>query len=106
MIATETVSTSSITVPPGFDSRLASLAEHELVAAAKHGQTEALEVLFGRCSHKVLLATRRITKNHEDAEDALQDSLLRAFVHIKDFDGRSSFTTWLTRIAINSALMM
>jgi RNA polymerase sigma-70 factor (ECF subfamily) len=85
---------------------LLSLAENELVAAAKCGQTEALEILFARCSQKVFQATRRITKNREDAEDALQDSFLRAFVHIQDFDGRSSFTTWLTRIAINSALML
>ena len=42
----------------------------------------------------------------EDAEDALQDCFLRAFVHIKDFDGRSKFSTWLTRIAINCALMI
>jgi RNA polymerase sigma-70 factor, ECF subfamily len=47
----------------------------------------------------------RITKNREDAEDALQDSFLSAFVHLRNFDGRSSFSTWLTRIAINSALM-
>jgi RNA polymerase sigma-70 factor (ECF subfamily) len=47
----------------------------------------------------------RITRNREDAEDALQDSFLSAFVHLRDFDGRSSFSTWLTRIAINSALM-
>jgi RNA polymerase sigma-70 factor (ECF subfamily) len=44
-------------------------------------------------------------RNREDAEDAVQDSLLKAFVHLKDFDGRSQFATWLTRIAINAALM-
>jgi len=47
-----------------------------------------------------------ITKNREDAEDALQDALLQAFVHLDKFDGRSAFSTWLTRIAINSALML
>jgi len=47
----------------------------------------------------------RITRNREDAEDALQDSFLSALVHLESFDGRSSFSTWLTRIAINSALM-
>jgi RNA polymerase sigma factor (sigma-70 family) len=55
---------------------------------------------------KLFLVALRITKNREDAEDALQDSLLQAFVHFKDFDGRSTFSTWLTRITINSALMM
>jgi RNA polymerase sigma factor (sigma-70 family) len=48
----------------------------------------------------------RITRNREDAEDAVQDSLLRAFLHLKSFDGRSTFSTWLTRIGINSALMI
>lgn len=83
-----------------------NLDERNLVAAAKRGQSEAFEILCERSMQKVFQATRRITKNREDAEDALQDSLVRAFVHVKDFDGRASFTTWLTRIAINSALMI
>jgi len=98
--------TSLVAPQPCLGSSLEALTEKDLILAAKRGQSEAFELLFGRCSQKVLLATRRITKNHEDAEDALQDSFLRAFMHIKDFDGRSSFTTWLTRIAINSALML
>jgi RNA polymerase sigma-70 factor (ECF subfamily) len=44
-------------------------------------------------------------RNREDAEDAAQECFLNAFVHLKDFDGRSQFATWLTRIAINAALM-
>jgi RNA polymerase sigma-70 factor (ECF subfamily) len=94
-------STSSKIIPQS-----AALSESALVAAAKRGKAEAFEILCDRCAHKVLQATKRITKNREDAEDALQDSFLRAFTHIKRFDGRSSFSTWLTRIAINSALMM
>jgi RNA polymerase sigma-70 factor (ECF subfamily) len=85
---------------------LAVMSESALVAAAKRGKTEAFELLCDRCARKVLQATRRVTKNREDAEDALQDSFMRAFMNIKRFDGRSSFSTWLTRIAINSALMM
>jgi RNA polymerase sigma-70 factor (ECF subfamily) len=49
--------------------------------------------------------TRRIIRNREDAEDAAQECFLSAFVHLKGFDGRSQFATWLTRIAINAALM-
>ena len=49
---------------------------------------------------------QRITRTREDAEDAVQDTLLRAFVHLGDFEGRSSFGIWLMRIAINSALMI
>jgi RNA polymerase sigma factor (sigma-70 family) len=48
----------------------------------------------------------RISRNREDAEDAAQDALLRAFLHLTGFDSRSSFATWLTRIATNSALMI
>jgi RNA polymerase sigma-70 factor (ECF subfamily) len=48
----------------------------------------------------------RITRNIDDAEDILQDSWMRAFAHIGTFDGRSEFSTWVTRIAINSALTM
>ena len=46
----------------------------------------------------------RITGNREDAEDVIQDAWLSAYVHLNTFDGRSKFSTWLTRIAINSAL--
>jgi RNA polymerase sigma factor (sigma-70 family) len=77
-----------------------------LVAAAKRGQRASFDALCERSSSKILRTTYRITQNREDAEDALQDALLKAFVHLKDFDGRSSFSTWLTRIAINSALMI
>lgn len=54
---------------------------------------------------RILRTTYRITRNREDAEDAMQDACLQAFVHFQDFDGRSKFGTWLTKIAINSALM-
>jgi RNA polymerase sigma-70 factor (ECF subfamily) len=54
---------------------------------------------------QVSCVTRRIIRNREDAEDAAQECFLNAFVHLKDFDGRSQFATWLTRIAINAALM-
>jgi RNA polymerase sigma factor (sigma-70 family) len=89
-----------------LDREFRTLDERELVVAAKLGESEAFEILCERSLQKVFQATRRLTKNREDAEDALQDSLMRAFVHIKDFDGRASFATWLTRIAINSALML
>jgi len=46
----------------------------------------------------------KITGNVDDAEDVLQDAWMRAFIHIRSFDGRASFSTWMTRIAINSAL--
>jgi RNA polymerase sigma factor (sigma-70 family) len=79
--------------------------EAALVEAAKDGHHGAFGELYARHSKRVYRATLRITKNHEDAEDAAQESFLSAMVHLASFDGRSSFSTWLTRIAINSALM-
>ena len=66
----------------------------------------AMEEIWRTHAKQILRITQRITNNREDAEDALQDSFLRAHVHLQDFDGRSSIGTWLTRIAINSALMI
>jgi RNA polymerase sigma-70 factor (ECF subfamily) len=54
----------------------------------------------------ILRRTYRIVKNWQDAEDVLQESFMKAFVHLNGFQERSSFSSWLTRIAINSALML
>ena len=81
-------------------------AEKRQVEAAKAGQSAAFGKLSERYEQQLLRVTQRITRNREDSEDAVQEALLRAFVHVRDFDGRSSFSTWLTRIAINSALML
>lgn len=77
-----------------------------LVKAAKGGHSTAFGTLCERYTQQLLRVAHRITRNHEDSEDAVQDALLRAFVHLGNFDGQSSFSTWLTRIAINSALMI
>ena len=80
--------------------------ESSLLTAAKHGETVALETLCRANAKKLFRTVHRITRNREDAEDAVQDSLLSAFLTLKSFDGRSTFSTWLTRIGINSALML
>jgi RNA polymerase sigma factor (sigma-70 family) len=80
--------------------------EASLLATAKSGETAALDRLYRTQAEKLFRTVHRITRNREDAEDAVQDSLLRAFLHLKSFDGRSTFSTWLTRIGINSALMI
>jgi RNA polymerase sigma-70 factor (ECF subfamily) len=73
--------------------------------AAHNEQKHRFDELCQPHLKKVFQITFRITRNREDAEDAMQDGLLQAYLHMGDFDGRSSFATWLTRIAINSALM-
>ncbi len=92
--------------PISVQAILNSSGDETLVAAARSGEHMAFSELWNRHSKKVFNTMYRITRNRQDAEDALQDAFLKAFVHLKNFDGRSSFSTWLTRIAINSALMI
>jgi RNA polymerase sigma factor (sigma-70 family) len=77
-----------------------------LVAAAKDGDHQAYAELCRRHSQQILRTILRITRDVADAEDTLQETLLKAYVHIGRFEGRSAFSSWLTRIARNSALML
>src|ERR1700675_4029099 len=86
-------------------SDLRAWSEKQLIAAAKSGRRAPFGELCERHMKQVSCVTRRIVRNREDAEDAAQECFLNAFVHLKDFDARSQFATWLTRIAINAALM-
>jgi len=79
--------------------------DERLVAAAKMGHRFAFDELCKRHTQKIFRMTYRIARNREDAEDAVQECFLNAFVHLRSFDGRSRFSTWLTRIALNAALM-
>jgi RNA polymerase sigma-70 factor (ECF subfamily) len=75
------------------------------VVAAKNGDEQAFETLFKRYRRKTLAVVLRYTRVVEDAEDIVQQSFYKAFVHLSQFQGEYSFSTWLTRIAINEALM-
>lgn len=79
--------------------------DERLLSTARRGNSSAFGELCKRYEKRMFQVALRITRNHEDAEDALQECFMNAMVHLKDFDGRSQFTTWLTRIAINAALM-
>src|SRR5467141_2160419 len=79
--------------------------EHLLVAAAKRGDTRAFEELVNRYEAKIFRLTMNITRNREDAEDAMQDAFLKSYAHLKDFQEDSRYYTWLVRIAANEALM-
>jgi RNA polymerase sigma factor (sigma-70 family) len=96
------LSAGTISERPSFEETSNEL----LVTAAKLGEDWAFSELWNRHSKKIFNTMYRVTRNRQDAEDALQDAFLKAFLHLKNFDGRSSFSTWLTRIAINSALMI
>jgi RNA polymerase sigma-70 factor, ECF subfamily len=83
-----------------------SAQEEELLSAARAGHEWAFIELCYHHSSRILFTLYRITKTREDAEDAFQESVLKAFVHFGDFNRASSFATWLTRISVNSALMI
>jgi RNA polymerase sigma-70 factor (ECF subfamily) len=82
------------------------LCEARLLRDTKHGKAEAFEEVCQALRPRLLRIAIRITRNREDAEDAVQNALMRAYLHMKDFQGNSAFSTWLTRILMNSALMI
>ena len=79
--------------------------EEKLIRAGQRGDHQAVETLFRRYQRPLFQTALRVLGNTEDAEDALQDGLLSAYRNLKRFEGRSQFSTWLTRIVINAALM-
>jgi RNA polymerase sigma-70 factor (ECF subfamily) len=90
------------------ESQFANLkvAEARLLRDSKRGKAEAFQTVCETLRPRLLKIALRITRNREDAEDAVQDSLMRAYMHIDGFQGNSAFSTWLTRILMNSALMI
>jgi RNA polymerase sigma-70 factor (ECF subfamily) len=81
-------------------------ADAALVAAANRGDSRAFEELVFRHKQRVLAVALRITNNREDAEDVAQECFHKAFHHLHNFQAKSRFSTWLTRIAMNEALML
>src|SRR5256885_5144932 len=79
------------------------LSEANLIRAGQRGDQQAVEALFRRYQRPLFQTALRVLGNTEDAEDALQDGLLSAYRNLKRFEGRSQFSTWLTRIVINAA---
>ena len=79
--------------------------DEKLMHAAKAGCETAFAELQRAYAHRLYKRILSITRNHEDAEDALQDTFMHAYLGLPSFEGRSTLSTWLTRIAINSALM-
>jgi RNA polymerase sigma-70 factor, ECF subfamily len=78
----------------------------DIVLAAQTGSPAAFAELHSAYSRRLYQTILSITRNPHDAEEALQDTFLRAYLAINTFEGKSKISTWLTRIAINSALMV
>jgi RNA polymerase sigma-70 factor, ECF subfamily len=80
--------------------------EQRLISNAKGGHSSAFGELYLRHRVRVFRSAFRILRNRQDAEDAVQRSFQRALTNLCHFRGDSTFATWITRIAINEALML
>jgi RNA polymerase sigma-70 factor (ECF subfamily) len=67
------------------------------------GERELYEVIVRRYNQRLFRVTRSIVQNQEEAGDVIQDTYLRAFEHLSQFEGRALFSTWLTKIAVHEA---
>jgi RNA polymerase sigma-70 factor, ECF subfamily len=88
------------------DRGLASCNEKRLLTEAKGGSHAAFERLVEPYRTRILRTAEMVSHSHKDAKDVIQQSFYKAFVHLRSFKGNSSFSTWLTRIALNEGLML
>lgn len=80
------------------------IADDEIVALVRSGETGMFEMLMRRYNQRLFRAIRSIVSDELEAEDVLQDVWVRAYEHLNQFQGRASFATWVTRIAIYEAI--
>jgi len=84
--------------------RWTALSDEEIVTRVIEGQTALYEVLMRRYNERIYRAARSILKDEDEAEDVMQQAYVNAYFHLRQFDRRAKFSTWLTRIAIHEAL--
>ena len=84
---------------------LAETDEAALVAQSREGDGRAFGELVRRYEGKIFRLAQHVTQNREDAEDVLQETFLKAYEHLDQFQGTARFYTWIVRIAVNQALM-
>jgi RNA polymerase sigma-70 factor (ECF subfamily) len=80
------------------------LTDEEVVVRVLRGDLPLFEVLMRRYNRRLYRVTRSILSNDAEAEDVVQDAYVRAYSHLARFEGRATFATWLTRIAVHEAL--
>src|SRR4051812_37195117 len=83
---------------------VASLPDEEIVRRVRAGERALFEVLMRRHNQRVYRAARAIVKDENEVEDVMQQAYINAYTHLHQFEDRSQFSTWLTRIALNEAL--
>jgi RNA polymerase sigma-70 factor (ECF subfamily) len=92
-----TLASSGTTVVPS------SLTDAEIVRRVRAGDRALFEILMRRHNQRVYRAARAVVKDEHDVEDVMQQAYVNAFTHLHQFEERSQFSTWLTRIALNEA---
>jgi RNA polymerase sigma-70 factor (ECF subfamily) len=81
-----------------------ALSDEQVVALVLEGQTALYEVLMRRHNERIYRAARAIVRDEREAEDVMQQAYVNAYAHLRQFDRRAQFSTWLTRIAVNEAI--
>ena len=84
--------------------RWTALTDEDIVARVLDGQTALYEVLMRRHNERIYRAARAIIRDEDEAEDVMQQAHVNAYAHLRQFDGRAKFSTWLTKIAVHEAL--
>jgi RNA polymerase sigma-70 factor (ECF subfamily) len=84
--------------------RLSVLSDMEIVQRVRGGDRALFEILMRRHNQRIYRAVRAIVKDESEAEDVMQQAYINAFTHLHQFEERSQFSTWLTRIAVNEAI--
>src|SRR3954454_18829461 len=80
-----------------------ALTDEEIVARVCAGEHRLFEVLMRRHNRQIYRAARAIVHDESETEEVMQDAYVRAYEHLHEFEGRSRFSTWLTRIALHEA---
>ena len=84
--------------------RWTGLSDEDVVTRVLQGQTALFEVLMRRHNERIYRAVRAVLRDDREAEDVMQQAYVNAYAHLRQFDGRAAFATWLTRIAVNEAI--
>src|SRR3954452_3580960 len=84
--------------------RWTALTDEDVVVRVVDGQTALFELLMRRHNERVYRVARAILRDDAEAEDVMQQAYVNAYTHLRQFDRRASFATWLTRIAVHEAL--
>ncbi len=90
--------------PHSHEIDAAQLSDEELVVLANRRDEAAVRVLTRRHNRRLFRMARSIVRNDNEAEDIVQETYVRAFTHLGQFRAEASFSTWLTRIALNEAM--